>query len=87
MMALIIMPCIIDSTLVVLSGNETIEESVARSFRVILKKSENKNLSEMHIGKTAFSLMKLKILMSVLVKNNYKAISAFHLNMQNGEIY
>jgi hypothetical protein len=58
----------IDSTLVVLSGNETIEESVARSFRVILKKSENKNLSEMHIGKQHPHLMKLKIPMSALVK-------------------
>ena len=45
----------VDSILRTLSKNETVEESVERSFRTILKKSQDKNLAEMHIGKTAFS--------------------------------
>lgn len=50
----------VDSILVVISNNETAEESVERSFRAILRKSQDKSLSEMHIGKTAFSFDDIK---------------------------
>ena len=60
-MAVIIMPYIkLIQYLERLSKNETIEESVERSFRTILKKSQDKNLAEMHIGKTAFSFNDIK---------------------------
>ena len=44
-----------DSILIGSSKSETAARLVEDGFRLILKKSENKNLSEMHIGKTAFS--------------------------------
>jgi hypothetical protein len=50
----------IDSLLIESSPNETVSQLITESFRMMLKKSENKNLSEMHIGKQHFHLPRLK---------------------------
>ncbi len=46
----------IDSILIAKSNHETFEELIEKSFTTILSKSQNKFLSNMHIGKTAFSV-------------------------------
>jgi hypothetical protein len=46
----------IDSLLIESSKNERLTDLIAEAFETILKKSENKNLSEMHIGKSEFML-------------------------------
>ncbi|HVX25725.1 MAG TPA: hypothetical protein VHB70_05255 [Parafilimonas sp.] len=81
----------VDTLLIETSENETVSELTAQSFRLILKRSENKNLSEMHVGKTAFSFTDIerhindfyedKILKdSILNKGVYKNFNEFKSN-------
>jgi len=81
----------IDTVLIRLPRGETISELVAESFRTILKKSENRNLSEMHIGKTAFLFADIQkhlnnffnfpiVKDSILKKGVYKNFNEFKLN-------
>ncbi len=50
----------VDSILVETSPTETVEELVIESFKIILKKVQDKKISEIHIGKTAFSFSDLQ---------------------------
>jgi hypothetical protein len=45
---------------IVIAQTESVDELVENSFKAIFKKSENKSLSQMHIGKTAFTYSDLK---------------------------
>lgn len=91
----------IDSIVIALSESETVAELTVASFKAILSKSENKSLSEIHIGKTSFPLPDIQKHIadlsnipifkdSVLKKGVYINFNEFKINhpsLENYEIH
>jgi hypothetical protein len=67
-----------DSIQIASFKSETAAQLAEEGFRLILKKSENKNLSEMHIGKTAFSFSDIEKHVSDFT--NFPILNATTLN-------